>query len=284
MIGWVGKKIFVFSKEDFGKPRTGTMTEQLTKQSSNFILSQQAYRETLRHFFSDEDNFLRLIRITLGPPKICSVIFYFVKEYKSHRFIQFNGEVLRLSDEYSNAITSHKKRYYNFESRIGHGELLWEGEKNPIVPIRGIDKFPLPTLVALKWFIQFNFDRLFWKEFDEVQQSFTEFTTTIKRKYTETHKQKKRSHREEIVKRVISGRSAHTHAPPGKPSQLTPNERNLVRSILKEETTKQKKIKKIIRASGKRPPGATISRGKKVQRAKDLGCTVTVECTNKLIV
>ena len=40
-----------------------------------------------------------------------------------------------MCDEYSSAISSHKKRFYNFESKIntnnGKDGLIWAGEVNP---------------------------------------------------------------------------------------------------------------------------------------------------------
>ena len=212
---------------------------------SNYEVQQHTYREQARLFFSDKGRYERLRNIAINGDRIYSIIFYFVKEFEKGRVVQArHGGYYRICDEYRNAITNHKKRYYDFESKEGKGQLVWQGATNPRVLVNsemGSIALPLPRLVAMQWFIQYDFDLLFWDRRDEIVAAFTEFTTSVKRKYTEAHKNKKRADRIRVEREVIEARTAPPARKGKKSVYLTRTERQMVSRLLVEERKKRKR-------------------------------------------
>ena len=185
---------------------------------TTFPVRQRAYRDLVCRFFSDPENYKRLERIA-EDPRMCSTIFYYVKEFEPDRLVRTETGIFRVCDEYRNAIANFKKRYYNFESKAGSGELVWEGAVNPPVVVNeayGPDSvaMPLPRLVALYWFVQNGFDHVFWDRLDDIRASYEAFTAQIKRKYTDTHKRKKAERRRKFEEEVIDSRGSPFDAPP----------------------------------------------------------------------
>jgi hypothetical protein len=213
--------------------------------SSNYEVQQLTYREQAESFFSNKERYERLLKIAVNGDRIYSVIFYFVKEFEKGRVVQSrHGGYYRICDEYRNAITNHKKRYYDFESKEGKGQLVWKGATNPRVLVNaqmGSIALPLPRLVAMQWFIQYDFDLLFWDRRDEVVVAFTEFTTSVKRKYTEAHKTKKRADRVRVEREVIEARTGPPRRKGKKSVYLTREERQKVSDLLVEERKKRKR-------------------------------------------
>jgi hypothetical protein len=174
-----------------------------------FVCRQRIYRDDAARFFLDAARYARLERLVIGGEKLGAVIFYYVKQYRAKPFVSTAQGVYCMCDEYRNAIANYKKRYYNFESREGVGDMVWEGRVNPRVLVceaRGSLALPLPRLVALQWFIRMDFDLFFWSDYDEVYASFLSFSADVKRRYTETHKDKKRASRARIETEVIRAR------------------------------------------------------------------------------
>ena len=223
-------------------------------------VQQRSYREQATLFFSKPANYTRLEKIVSHGPRIATIIFFFVKEFEKGSLVKTsNGGIYRTCDEYKNAITNHKKRYYNFESKEGKGEIVWKGETNPCIninPALGPVSLPLPQLNAFQWLIQYGFDRLFWKRECEVTAAFMEFSTAVKRRYTEAHKSKKKDDRKRIEQFVIASRviteqerkkalkrqrRAKARGKPGKkPVYLTRVERQKVCRLLEEERAKRR--------------------------------------------
>ena len=214
---------------------------------TNFAVQQVGYREQAERFFSDPGRYERLRRIVVNGDKMCSAVFFFVKEYEKGSLVQTKHKgIYCICDEYKNAITNHKKRYYNFESKEGKGELRWQGMTNPRVLVNakmGSISLPLPRLVALQWFIQYDFDLLFWDNKEVISRAFVEFTSSVKRRYTEAHKNKKREARARMEKEVIQKRNPdEPNTRKGKKSvYLTRTERQMVARLLDGERLKHKK-------------------------------------------
>ena len=212
---------------------------------TNYEVQQHTYRDQARAFFADPSRYERLKRIAINGDRIYSVIFFYIKEFEKGNVVQAaHGGYYRICDEYRNAITNHKKRYYDFESKEGKGALLWKGTTNPRVLVHeqlGSIALPLPRLVAIQWFIQYDFDLLFWERRDEVVAAYTEFTTSVKRKYTEAHKNKKRADRVRVEKEVIDARTEQPVRKGKKSVYLTRTERQMVSRLLVEERKKRKR-------------------------------------------
>lgn len=233
---------------------------------------QESYRASVCAFFQDARRYHRLSRIVFEGDRLCPIIFFYVKEFECERFVRTSEGIFRLCDEYRNAISNHKKRYYNFESKEGCGELVWEGLVNPRVLVNeqlGSIALPLPRLVALQWFIQFDFDLLFWERYDEVHAAYVAHVSQVKRRYTDTHKEKKREKRKRLEEEVIAQRSGVSN----KSVYLTRAERNLISRRLEQERRDAREQKRRLREDGKR-----LKRRGHAVRTKGLGVAVQVEC------
>ncbi len=212
---------------------------------TTFKQQQEYYRVTLSGFFSSPELVCRLERIFDGGDRLANVIYFFVKQYNPGRLVQTNNEITCMSDEYSRAISSHKKRFYNFVSRVGVKDgkeaLKWNGEVNPAVEI-GRARMSLPRMIGMYWFILHGYDILLWENYDDVNTAYTKFTTQTKQKYAETHKSKKFRDRKKFEKMVIAERSeTFMEKRRGKKRvYLTQAERQRVREIAEEEKQKKK--------------------------------------------
>jgi hypothetical protein len=100
----------------------------------------------------------------------------------------------------------------------------------------------LPRLVALQWFIDHDYDTLLWAEYDEVDTEYAQFIVEVKRKYTTTHKRKKRVERQRIEQLVIGERSEEdgTKRRGKKRVYLTQEERQRVRELTELEKARRK--------------------------------------------
>ena len=250
------------------KQETGKETKR-GDMETNFEVQQRTYRDQARTFFSDADRYERLKKIAVLGEKIYSIIFFFVKEFDKGRIVATrHGGYYRICDEYRNAITNHKKRYYDFESREGKGVLKWQGITNPRVLVNadmGSIALSLPRIVAIQWFIQYDFDLLFWEQYDNVYARYIAFTTSVKRRYTEAHKQKKREDRLRLEKEIIRSRRCE---PPGKGKKsvyLTRTERQMVSSMMKSRRKKRADKKKTNNSEAKptedEPHGLQVLQG-----------------------
>ena len=211
---------------------------------SNFVVQQESYQAKAREFFACPEKYARLHKLVVNGDRLSSMVFYFVKEFEKGKVVNTTRGIFIMCDEYRNAITNHKKRYYNFESKEGKGDLIWGGAVNPrflVNPDRGAIALPLPRRVAFQWFIQYGFDVLFWERYDEVCAAYTSFTTSVKRRYTEAHKSKKRADRMRVEREVIEAREGPPVRKGKKSVYLTRAERQMVSRLLEEQRKKRKK-------------------------------------------
>ncbi len=125
------------------------------------------------------------------------VLFFFVKHFEHEKFIRTRFGIFCIADAYRSALTSNMKRYFNFFSREGRGELKSDGACNPCVEIarpQGLAPglapgppvlLPLPRLVAYQWLISNDFDKYFWLRYDDVQVAFAKSILDAKQRYQE---------------------------------------------------------------------------------------------------
>ncbi len=215
-----------------------------TPKQFTYKKDQVAYRKILADFFSDKDNLERLNRIARADAKICNTIFYFIKHYNSGRLIKNKFGLMHTHSEYRNAIAKNHKRFYNFESKEGKGDLVWEGKVNPHVFISDEAKcFTLPCLVAIKWFIENEYDNQFWMEYQLIVNNCISYNQGVKLGYTRTHREKKRKLRAECEELVLSERPEKSKSKP-----ISRLERKRVIDIMdlkqKETIEKKKKVKR----------------------------------------
>lgn len=157
---------------------------------------QQLYRDNAREFFRVPAHYARLERL-LARGDIGQLLYFFVKHFETSRYVRTRHGLLRIADQYRSALTSHMKRYYDFESREGRGDLIWNGQCNPLVEAceaLGNAALPLPRLVAYQWLIFMDFDLYLWERFDDVNDAFTRFTLAAKERY-QLASQHRRRHR-----------------------------------------------------------------------------------------
>lgn len=211
-------------------------------------LQQDLLRKDVFDFFYEKDNLERLRKFTLNNEhgKIFAVVFFFVKRFEKNRIVHTGSGLYCITDEYSNALAANTKRFYDFESREGKGDIYWEGQRNPLIQI-GVDVFlPLPVLVAMKWFLNMSFDSIFWSRYDDIMDAYVDFTTTVKEKYMNTHRQKLIKMREEAKQTVIKKRE--TNPLPlkrgSKNVHMTRTERREVAKLLADARKKKSKPKK----------------------------------------
>lgn len=183
---------------------------------------QSMFRRKLEMYYNDElhgqDRFTRLKKLLLDHHELGNVnqvhrhILYFVMHYNQHIPIRVPKQLMddtddesqgqscsfplvcHIESEYGNAMTKYKKRFFDFLSREGHGELVWEGKINPHVFIsydRETISAPLPVLLALTWFINTGLDLYFWAHLQDIMKAYKEHTNTTKERYTLTQKLKK---------------------------------------------------------------------------------------------
>jgi hypothetical protein len=163
--------------------------------ATTFADRQLLYRASVREFFADETRYARLERLLLRGD-IGSLLYFFVKHFESDCVIATTWGRVRVCDEYRAALTNHKKRWFDFESREGHGELVWEGQVNPPVVVceaRGELAAPLPRLVALRWLVDRGLDDLLWERFDDVQTAHARALVEAKARYSEASRARRRS-------------------------------------------------------------------------------------------
>lgn len=216
-----------------------------------------SYEALVRKFFVAPDAFTRLKKFAdMEHEDIFSAVVYFVKTYQKGKIVRGDGGGLYcIPDEYRNQITSHKKRYYDFKSKVGKGEPVHKNKANPVVVLQnGSDTvaLALPCLVAMWWFISFNFDRVFWDVFEDVMEKYKAYALNNKRTYSNTHKRGRNQIRNEVIERVIQQRSEQPGTSlvnkrkkgNGKTPYLTQEERRLVSTLVNNERVARKEIQR----------------------------------------
>lgn len=219
-----------------------------------------SYKTLLDSFFSNKDNFDRLKKIErMRGEDVYPTIVHFVKNYENGRVRKNeDNNFVCIPDMYSKAITSHKKRYYDFCSVFGKGELVFNGKVNPYVCISNDNEqvvATLPCLVAVWWFIRYGFDHIFWDEYDSVKKAYQEYTTAMKRQYSAAHKAYNSEIKKAAVERVIQDRpkGSSISQPKGRKKPiLSAAERKLLAEYMEQErnnrrgkaTQKNKQTKK----------------------------------------
>lgn len=203
---------------------TGTKTSFSTTDTT--IDLQQRYRANMATFFATTSNYERLARIVYNrDDRIFSILLFFVIRYKTENIYpcqrtydtgpEVNKEgkpvffFYRPKEEYGRALKKYKKKFYNFEDKVGSGPLVWKGITNPkfhVSPDNGPISLPLAKLISVYWVIQYGFDVVFWDNYDNILSNYETFTYKTKRRYTEAHKKKKQQIRAEIEEQVIAER------------------------------------------------------------------------------
>lgn len=219
--------------------------EDFMKVNAQFL----SYNALVAEFFSGDDAFDRLDKIYKEKENgVFEIIVFFVKVHQKNKVIrnQHNGFYC-IADQYKAGVTSHKKRYYDFKSKQGRGDLVHNGKVNPLVLVEKGDRniiLPLPCLVACWWFIQNNFDTFFWEEFEGVKRAYEVHVANNKRIYSATHKTGKSKLREAVIKQVIKQREENEvgeEKPKNKKRPfLTRPERKLVSNLVVSERAAMK--------------------------------------------
>lgn len=211
-----------------------------------FRARQERARAALKDFFSDDVNLQRLKRFS--EPGVMHVVGFFLSPHYNH-VNNIGSAPVHLNEEYKAAMSNLKKRYFDFTSQPGKGDLIWEGKRNPAIEIIENLALTLPALVAVKWFIESGFDTLFWNNYDDVKGKYDAHFSKVKLKYTETHKQKKRAARERIAKEVLASTQGQQKG--RKKVTLTRIQRNIITARLRAERREQKEKKKLLRLTGR---------------------------------
>jgi hypothetical protein len=182
---------------------------------TTFRERQDTHRESTSAFFSKLDHYQRLEKVVFSGKTVYPMLMYFITEYSRNRmFVTPNGAACPRA-AYTNALRSKQKRFYNFDSRQGKGDLWYNGIVNPVVLAnseRGSIALPLPLLVALKWLIQEHFDTVFWEQYTLVRESYTHHAKSRKEKYMATHKNNKRELRQEVESVFIQEKKTRIRA------------------------------------------------------------------------
>ena len=151
------------------------------------------YRTNALRFFNLRENYERLEKLVVRED-LGTILFYFVKHFEPERPVRTKHGLICIADDYRAALTSHMKRYFDFLSREGRGDLIWYGERNPGIPVRpdlsNTVVLPLPRLVAYQWLIYNDLDIYLWNNFDRVQTSFAEHVLDAKRRYQQASHQR----------------------------------------------------------------------------------------------
>lgn len=155
-------------------------------------------RERVQTFFALESHYFRLKRIL---NKIVStetrvanegdLMYFFLNRYKAGTVMRSSGtdRLFVVKEEYKSALANYRKRYFDFSSRTGMGDLRWEGSTNPAILVREY-ALPLPKIVAFMWLLQSDLDYIFLENFDEIFTEFTIFINSTKQRYLTNHRQR----------------------------------------------------------------------------------------------
>lgn len=178
------------------------------------------YRRKLSSFFADPENYKRLETFVYhkDTEEVYSIFLFFLVRVCESKFLhtirsydrkEKRQTVYCPKDEYNRALRKYQKRFYNFEDKAGQGDVFWKGVRNPrflVAAKNGPISLPIAKLIALYWAIDYGFDVVFWKRYDEVKEQYVNFVQKTKKRYTETHKNKKKRIREEEEEAVIQER------------------------------------------------------------------------------
>lgn len=207
-----------------------------------------SYRASIDAFFSNREMFERLQKIyDKRDEDVFPTIVYFVKHYELGRVRRTSdGLFVRITDMHSMAITSHKKRYYDFCSTFGKGEPVYNGKPNPYVVIDNMGDevmLTLPCLVAIWWFIRHGLDSIFWEDYEDVKKKHLEHSTMMKRQYSTAHKLYNAQIKDAAIEKVIQNRD-QTETPVFKTTKkktiLSTSEKKLVAEYIDQERTKRR--------------------------------------------
>lgn len=175
-------------------------------------------------------------------------LLHFFSDHYSH--IARVGEgTARLHQVYRATLAEYKQRYFDLKSAEGSGDLVWEGRRNPPVPLQcGVSSEPLPVLVFMHWLIRRNFDELFWENHDEVRAHREAFIAGRNRRYTENHKAKNKRARADIEAEIVQKRTSPTN----KKVRFNHHERREIAALLKERQRQERERRKL---EPRPPPG-----------------------------
>lgn len=215
-----------------------------------FEARQSRSRQSVFSFFSNEEAQRRLKRFLLE--ENCFKIVSFYLGPHASQAIQRNGKMVHLNEEYKSALSALKKRFFDFTSIPGKkSDLKWGGEVNPCIDVCSGVSLPLPTLVAMKWFLSNDFDREFWERFEQTKKSFERHFCKVKTRYTETHKTKKRLARERVAREVIASTKGQNTQKGRRNVTLTRIQRSLISARLRAEKLEMKERRKKLKLTGK---------------------------------
>lgn len=158
---------------------------------------QEVFREQVTAFFADDKHFFRLKRVldTLiaNETRVANegeLMYYFLNRHRQGVVVRsVSGRLFKVHEEYKSALANYRKRYFDFGSKVGMGELRWKGEINPAVVIRNY-AMPLPKIVAFMWLLQSELDFIFLDAFDDIFASFIEYTCFTKERYLLNQRQR----------------------------------------------------------------------------------------------
>lgn len=156
---------------------------------------QQVLRQQVVTFFADDKHYFRLKRVLdaliRSEPKVANegtLMFHFLNKYNPGVVMSpVSRRLFKLPEEYKSAVGNYSKKYFDFGSRTGMGDLRWGGETNPAVLIREY-AMPLPKCVAFMWLLQTELDTIFLAEFDAIFASFVQFSTENKERYLQNQR------------------------------------------------------------------------------------------------
>jgi hypothetical protein len=235
--------------------------------SGTALTTRQKFERSVRRFFQKKDRMKRLKTIVDHEySRIFELLHYFTVRY-GQVGLQTESGFCSPKAAYDLAITNNTKRFFDFKERRTPNTILVQLEGGPLMP--------LGQLVALMWFIQMGFDKVFWDRFEEVKRRFVQFSTSKKQSYTQTHRQKYKKRKEMVTKSLQMEQLRKTQSEAAErgeknldavltswvpPSKLVKEEMDKLK--LKEREERQARNKK-----GAAKRGAKRKRGKDEARA-----------------
>ena len=167
-------------------------------------------REEIEHanvvsFFSVKENFARL-RV-FSSKRSREVVVYFLSHFDQSQLE--SPPDFDMGYRYRLVITRNRKKYFDFVQDAGKGEFVLAGVTNPGIP--SLCDLTVPNLVALRWFISNQLDRIFQKNRALIESNFDRFRFTRKIEYRENADRKHLSSRpvpSEVKRSKIEKRSA----------------------------------------------------------------------------
>lgn len=168
------------------------------KPTTSYAFSQARLRKLIIDFFQEEEKAKRLKTLLELHLDIGHRLMFFVSKYAKNKLYNLHGIPRCPAEMYKNELRSTRKRFFDFESLEGTGNLIYESERNPTFLIVKDIRLVLPFAQALRWFIANGLDLVYISDLKELDEAYDKYNIERRTRYSQKHKSKRKQIRAEI--------------------------------------------------------------------------------------